>query len=501
MGARDGGDAAEECDVLLVGAGIMSATVGLLLKELDPSLRVAVYERADRVAAESSDARNNAGTGHSALCELNYTPEGEDGAVDVRKAVKIMECFEVSKQLWAWLVARGCFDDPGAFIRAVPHLSFVRGEADCDFLLRRFAALQSCPLFYGMKYSEAPEDLAGWMPLVMAGRDPAERVAATRSELGTDVDFGALARGIFAHLGRAHGVKVHLDCAVKSLAQEADGRWAVGVHDEIVDERRAVRARFVFLGAGGGALDLLNESDIPEGDGYGGFPVSGQWLVCTNPAVVARHHAKVYGKAGVGAPPMSVPHLDSRFIDGERTLMFGPFAGFSTRFLKEGSYFDLPLSLTPDNLLPMLGAGIRNLALTRYLVGQVLMGFDEKVAALREFVPDASPDDWELTVAGQRVQVIKKDEAHGGRLEFGTEIISARDNTLAALLGASPGASTAASIALDLLADCFPERMATAAWQAKLREMIPSYGRRLADEPDFARALRARTHATLGLPR
>jgi malate dehydrogenase (quinone) len=501
MSAPDDEAAAGGCDVLLVGAGIMSATVALLLKELDPALRVAVYERADRVAAESSDARNNAGTGHSALCELNYTPEGPDGAVDVRKAVKIMECFETSKQLWAWLVARGCFGDPGEFIRSVPHLSFVRGDADCDYLLRRFAALQSCPLFYGMRYSEAPEDLAAWMPLVMAGRDPAERVAATYSGLGTDVDFGALTRGIFAYLARAHGVRVHLDCEVKSLAQGADKRWAVEVHDEIVDERRTVRAGFVFIGAGGGALDLLNESDIPEGDGYGGFPVSGQWLVCKNPEVVARHHAKVYGKAAVGAPPMSVPHLDSRVIDGRRELMFGPFAGFSTRFLKEGSYLDLPLSLTPDNLLPMLGAGIRNVPLTAYLVGQVLMGFDEKMGALREFVLDASADDWELTVAGQRVQVIKKDAEHGGRLEFGTEIISARDNTLAALLGASPGASTSVSIALDLLVDCFPEGMATAAWQAKLREMIPSYGRHLSVEPEFAKELRARTHATLGLRR
>jgi malate dehydrogenase (quinone) len=490
MRARDEAGGAEECDVLLVGAGIMSATVGLLLKELDPTLRVAVYERADRVAAESSDARNNAGTGHSALCELNYTPEGPDGAVDVRKAVKIMECFEVSKQLWAYLVERGGVDDPAAFIRSVPHLSFVRGDGDAEYLLRRFTALQSCPLFHGMKYSEAPEDLAAWMPLVMAARDPGERVAATYSDLGTDVDFGALTRAIFAYLGRAHGVTVRLDHEVKSLAQGDDGRWAVRVHDERADERREVRARFVFIGAGGGALDLLNESDIPEGDGYGGFPVSGQWLVCKNPAVVARHHAKVYGKAAVGAPPMSVPHLDSRVIEGRRELMFGPFAGFSTRFLKEGSYLDLPLSLTPDNLLPMIGAGIRNLALTRYLIEQVLLGFDEKVAALREFVPDASADDWELTVAGQRVQVIKKDETHGGRLEFGTEIISARDNTVA---------STSVSIALDLLADCFPEGMATAAWQVKLREMIPSYGRPLAAEPEFAKQVRARTHARLGL--
>lgn len=486
-----------DCDVLLIGAGIMSATVALLLKELDPTLSVEVFERLDRVAGESTDARNNAGTGHAALCELNYTPEDEGGRVDITKAVGVMERFEVSKQLWAWLVeAEGI--DPGSFIRAVPHVSFVTGD-DVDLLRRRHEALTACHLFEGMAYAEGRDALLPWMPLVMEARDPAERVAATRSTLGTDVDFGALTRALFERLRHAHRVDPWLCHDVNSLERAGDGRWEARVADLRLGVERKVRGRFVFVGAGGGALELLESSGIPEADGYGGFPVGGQWLVCRRPELVARHDAKVYGKAKVGTPPMSVPHLDARYLDGEKALLFGPFAGFSTKFLKEGSYLDLPRTITADNVVPLLGVGLHNLALTRYLVAQVTQSFDDRVDALREFVPDARAEDWELSLAGQRVQVIKKDEDEGGRLEFGTEIVSARDNTLAALLGASPGASTSVSIALDLLADCFPERVATAAWQAKLRAMFPSYGHRLAENPALARDVREHTHRTLGL--
>ncbi len=486
-----------DCDVLLIGAGVMSATVGTLLKELDPSLEVVVLERLDRVAGESSEARNNAGTGHSALCEINYTPRAADGSIDVRKAVKVMECFEVSRQLWSYLARRPGFSDPRSFVRSVPHMSFVWGDEDVEFLRQRFQALSDCHLFHGMRYSEIAEDVAEWMPLVMQARDAQQRVAATRSELGTDVDFGALTRAMFDHLLCTHGVGVSFGHEVTSLARDASGRW-IAEADAPDGREVRVRAKFVFIGAGGAALTLLDRSDIPEGEGYGGFPVSGEWLVCTNPDLIARHHGKVYGKARVGAPPMSMPHLDTRFIDGKRALMFGPFAGFSTRFLKEGSFLDLPLSITADNIRPMLSAGLQNLPLTRYLIGQVTQSFEDKVEALLEYVPYAQPEDWQLSVAGQRVQVIKKDGG-GGKLEFGTEIISAKDNSLAALLGASPGASTAVSIALDLLVDCFPERMESAAWQRKLSAMIPSYGRKLADDRELAKRVRAESQAALGL--
>lgn len=486
-----------DCDVLLIGAGVMSATVGTLLKELDPALEVVVLERLDRVAGESSHAMNNAGTGHSALCEINYTPERDDGSVDVRKAVKVMECFEVSRQLWSYLTHRPGFSDPRTFVRPVPHMSFVWGDEDVAFLRRRFEALAGCHLFDGMRHTESADEIAGWMPLVMRAREPHQRVAATRSELGTDVDFGALTRALFDHLLCTYGVGVSFGHEVTSLARDGSGRW-VAEADAPGGAEVKVRARFVFIGAGGAALTLLDRSDIPEGEGYGGFPVSGEWLVCKNPELVDRHHGKVYGKAKVGAPPMSMPHLDTRYIEGKRALMFGPFAGFSTRFLKKGSFLDLPKSITADNILPMLSAGLQNLPLTRYLVGQVTQSFEDKVEALLEYVPYAQPEDWELAVAGQRVQVIKKDGG-GGKLEFGTEIISAKDNTLAALLGASPGASTAVSIALDLLVDCFPERMESATWRRKLSEMVPSYGKKLADDRALAQRVRAESQRALKL--
>jgi malate dehydrogenase (quinone) len=486
----------EEYDVVLIGAGIMSATVGTVLKTIDPSARIAIFERLDSAAGESSEARNNAGTGHAALCELNYTPEQPDGTLDVSKAFRIMEQFEVSKQLWSSLIAGGVLDRPEDFIRSVPHLSLVWGARNVSFLKARHAALTKNHLFTGMQYSEDPAELRGWMPLVMKDRPENEQLAATRSDLGTDVDFGVLTRGLVAHLVSQRGVRLFLSHQVSALEQQNDRRWTVHVEDS-QREHREVSARFVFIGAGGGALDLLESSGITEGVGHGGFPVSGEWLVCTNPKLIEQHAVKVYGKAKDGAPPMSVPHLDRRFIGGKRALIFGPFAGFSTKFLKEGSYLDLPGSVNIDNLMPLLSAGIRNLSLTRYLLGQVTQSMEDKLETLREFVPHAVPEEWELEVAGQRVQLIRKDEKGGGRLEFGTEIITCKDRSLAALLGASPGASISASIALQVLTDCFPDRMAQST--AALTRLIPSWGRKLADHPELATEIRERSARLLRL--
>lgn len=486
-------------DIVLIGAGIMSATLGMLLKELDPSLTIEIIERLDHAAAESSDAWNNAGTGHSAFCELNYTPERPDGSIDISKAVKVAESFEQSRQFWAFLTQHEFVELPNTFIRSIPHMSFVWGDDNVEFLKKRYEAMQKNVLFQGMQYSEEPGQLAEWMPLIMEGRDPAQKVAATYMPLGTDVNFGALTRAMFHCLKEMDGVTLHFNQEVRDLDQGQDGTWEVSVRDRDTHERRKIRTRFVFIGAGGGSLPLLLKSGIPEGRGYGGFPVSGQWLRCTSPNIIAQHHAKVYGKAEVGSPPMSVPHLDTRMIKGKQELLFGPYAGFSTKFLKKGSFLDLPSSVNLRNIRPMIAAGLHNIPLTRYLIEQVSQSPDERLDALKNYFPEARLDDWELEIAGQRVQVIKKDEKEGGILEFGTEVVSATDGSLAALLGASPGASTAVSIMLNLLEKCFPEQLRTDAWQQKLREMIPSYGQSLGDNPELCREVRTFTSEVLDL--
>ena len=488
-------------DAVLVGGGVMSATVGALLKELEPGWTIEIFERLDDVALESSHVLNNAGTGHAALCELNYTPQRPDGSVDVSKALKINEQFEVSRQFWSYLVGQGHFASPGEFITAVPHISFVRGDEDAAFLQKRHGALRDQPLFEGMEYSQDRAEMAEWMPLVMAGRDPAEKVAATRSLDGTDVNFGALTRGLLRLMNRAGGVRVHLQHDVRRVRRQSDGTWQVTAKNHATGASRRVRARFVFLGAGGRALPLLLNSGIPEARGYGGFPVGGLWLVCSNLSVVERHHAKVYGKAKLGAPPMSVPHLDTRFIDRRRGLLFGPYAGYSTKFLKQGSYLDWPLSVRPGNVVPLTMSGIHNVPLVRYLIREVLQSSASRLRTLREYYPEARAEDWEMRMAGQRVQIIRKDAKTGTYLQFGTEVVNSADGTLSALLGASPGASTSVPIVLELLARCFPQRLSSQAWQAKLSQMIPTFGQSLPSDPALCRRIRHETSEALGLAR
>jgi malate dehydrogenase (quinone) len=486
-------------DVVLIGAGIMSATLGMMLKQLQPDLTIHIIERLDVAAAESSDAWNNAGTGHAAFCELNYTPELPDGSVDTSKAVKISESFEISRQFWAYLIKENLIEKPPSFIRNIPHMSFVWGRENVEFLRKRYEKMTSCHLFEGMEYSEDPARIADWIPLIMEGRDAGEPVAATRMDIGTDVNFGSLTRCMFNALKKMSGVEMYFNHEVRDLHQDRDHRWQVRVKDLETGRKRDISTRFVFIGAGGGSLPLLEKSDIPEGRGFGGFPVSGQWLICKNPQVIEQHEAKVYGKAAVGSPPMSVPHLDTRYISGQKALLFGPYAGFSTKFLKRGSYLDLPLSIKATNLRPMLAAGIDNIPLTRYLIDQVLQSPRDRLAALREYFPKAEAKDWELEVAGQRVQVIKKDPVHGGILEFGTEVVSAADGSIAALLGASPGASTAVSIMLTLMDKCFGDRFRSNAWQQKIKQMIPSWNQSLGSNAELCRRIRAYTSYHLDL--
>ncbi|WP_323752833.1 malate dehydrogenase (quinone) [Marinobacter sp.] len=491
--------AVRQADVVLVGGGVMSATLGVMLKQLDPSLDIVMLERLDHVAHESTDGWNNAGTGHAGYCELNYTPETDNGDVEIARALQINAQFEVSLQLWSYLVEQGILPEPTSFINRTPHQSFVWGDENVTFLKRRFERLKQHHLFQEMEYTESPQELAEWMPLVVGNRNPMEKVAATRIKHGSDVDFGSLTRSMVEWLETQPNFELMVSSPVHYIDQRDNGRWKVRVKNQKTGETTKLEAGFVFLGAGGGALPLLQKSGIDEARGYGGFPVSGQWLVCQKPEIVNEHHSKVYGKAPIGAPPMSVPHLDTRIINGEPALLFGPFAGFTTRFLKQGSMFDLFGSVRATNLRPMLSVGKSNMDLTRYLIGEVFQSHADRVEALRNFFPDAKEDDWTLQMAGQRVQIIKQTKEGGGKLEFGTEIVAAKDGSLAALLGASPGASTAANAMLNVLERCFPEKMKSQEWQERMRTLVPSYGQSLVENEELLNTVRERTLKTLQL--
>ncbi|RML60638.1 MULTISPECIES: malate dehydrogenase (quinone) [Pseudomonas syringae group] len=474
----------KKVDVLLVGGGIMSATLAVWLNELEPSWSMEMVERLDGVAEESSNGWNNAGTGHSALAELNYTPEDKNGNVDISKAIEINEAFQISRQFWSWQVKTGVLKDPRSFINSTPHMSFVWGDNNIQFLRKRYAALQASPLFSGMQYSEDHEEIKKWVPLMMEGRDPAQKLAVTWSPIGTDVNFGEITRQFVSNLKAKQNFNLQLSSEVEDINHNDDGTWRVkykNLKDGTVTE---TDTKFLFIGAGGAALHLLQESGIPEAKEYGGFPVGGSWLVTDNQTLAMQHMGKAYGIASTGAPPMSVPHLDTRVLDGKRVILFGPFATFSTKFLKNGSYFDLLTSTTTHNVWPMTRVGIEQYPLIEYLAGQVMMSDDDRFAALKEYFPNAKKEDWRLMQAGQRVQIIKRDEEKGGVLKLGTEIVASKDGSIAGLLGASPGASTAAPIMLGVLEKVFKDKVATPEWQAKLHQIVPSYGTKLNNNPD-----------------
>ncbi|OFV06710.1 malate dehydrogenase (quinone) [Staphylococcus sp. HMSC13A10] len=473
-------------DVILIGGGIMSATLGTLLKELSPDKEIKIFEKLNQPGEESSNVWNNAGTGHSALCELNYTKEGKDGSVDITKAIKINEQFQISKQFWAYLVRTGQLENPENFIKTVPHMSFVKGANNVDFLKRRVESLQKNVLFSKMEISEDKNKIAEWVPLMMEGRTDEEPIAITYDETGTDVNFGALTKKLFSNLQQKN-VDINYKHEVLDVTKQNDGTWLVEVKNLANNQVTTYETDFVFIGAGGASLPLLQKTGIKESKHIGGFPVSGLFLRCKNPDVIKRYHAKVYGKAEVGAPPMSVPHLDTRFVNGERSLLFGPFAGFSPKFLKTGSYLDLIKSVKPNNIVTMLTAGVKEFDLTKYLVSQLMLSNEERIDDLRVFLPNAKDEDWEVITAGQRVQVIKDTKDSKGNLQFGTEVITSEDGTLAALLGASPGASTAVDIMFDVLQKCYKDDFDS--WESAIKEMVPSFGLKLTEHEDVYHAV------------
>jgi len=481
-------------DVALIGAGIMSATLGALIRRLEPTWSVSVFERLDAAAAESSDPWNNAGTGHSALCELNYTPQTADGDVDISKALSINEQFQVSRQFWAHAVDNGFLGNPKEFINPIPHVSFTHGADGVEYLRKRHAKLSAQTLFEGMEYITDPGEFSDRLPLMAAGRDFSDPVALNWFTDGTDVDFGALTQQLLNYVGQAGDVYFGHD--VTNLTKQSDGSWRAKVTNRRTGEKLTIAAKFVFVGAGGGALHLLQKSGIAEAKGFGGFPVSGAFLRCTNSDLIEQHAAKVYGQAAVGAPPMSVPHLDTRVINHKQGLLFGPYAGWSPKFLKNGKYTDLPFSVKPNNIIPLLSVGVKEMALTKYLLGELAASRAAQIATLADFMPRADGGDWEMITAGQRVQVIRK-TGGGGSLEFGTAVIAADDGTIAGLLGASPGASTAVPAMLSVLEQCFPQQYK--AWTPKLTEMIPSFGKKLSDNRDLFRQVWDWTSSSLRL--
>jgi len=476
----DNGKSGARTDVVLVGAGIMSATLGALLRLVEPDWSITLVERLDAAAAESSDPWNNAGTGHSALCELNYTPQKPDGTIDIDKAINVNEQFQVTRQFWTYACENGILTDVRSFLNPVPHVSFVQGAENVDYLRRRQETLVRNPLFASMEFVDDPGEFARRLPLMAQGRDFSEPVGLNWTEGGTDVDFGSLSRQLLA-FGSKRGMNTLFGHDVRDLHQESDGSWTVKVLNRRTGEKRSIRSKFVFVGAGGGALPLLQKAGIKEAKGFGGFPVSGLWLRTDKPNLTGAHHAKVYGLPPLGAPPMSMPHLDTRVIAGKDWLLFGPFAGWSPKFLKTGKVTDLPLSVKPDNLLSMVGVGLTELPLLKYLIGELLQSFGGRVDTLRKFAPTAQGDDWELDIAGQRVQIIRRDSKKLGVLEFGTTVLAAADGSIAGLLGASPGASTAVPAMMEVMQRCFPGEYP--GWEPKLTEMVPSLGSTLSEEP------------------
>lgn len=491
----------ENPDVVLIGSGVMSSNLGALLKRLDPKLKIQVYEVTEELAQESSNGWNNAGTGHAGICELSYTPYREkDGSVNVAKAIGIFEQFEHSLEFWGHAVASGMIDKPKEFINPVPHISFVHGPEQVDFLKARYTGMSNHHFFQEMEYSTDRDTIAKWAPLLLEGRDSTP-IAATKMDGGTDVNFGAVSRKLLGWLAKQEGCGIATQHRVVDINKTSTG-WELKIKNLATGAIETNTAKFVFVGAGGGSLPLLQKSGIPESKGLGGFPIGGQWLICDNPEIVEKHQAKVYGQALGAAPTMAVPHLDTRILDGKKTLLFGPFAAWTTKFLnKKGSITDLPFSIRPDNLLTLTKIGLTNLDLIKYLVQQGTQSMSDRMDVLHVFYPAAQAKDWRLIDAGIRVQAIKKTDGEAGIVHYGTEVITNADRSISALLGASPGASVSVNIVLEVIKTCFPKLIQSPEGRACMKEMIPTFDLdiKLPENAAFFRESHQKANEALGL--
>ena len=484
-------------DAVLVGAGIMSGTLALLLAEVLPDIKILIIEKLNSPGSESTGAFNNAGTGHAANCELNYTPIDEKGNIIIDKALSINRSFENSMSLWASLYAAGKIDIK-KFLKFIPHISFVSGKENISFLKKRYQAMANNPEFKDMEFTSSFGQISSWASLITKDRNPLNEIAATRVERGTDINFEALTKEYLSFVSKNKNVELRYKTELKDLKKIDQKQWELEL--SLNGRKISVRTAFVFLGAGGKTINYLQKSKIPEANNYGGFPVSGKWLICEEKSLTEKHNAKVYGKADIGSPPMSVPHLDTRWIDGKRLLLFGPFAGFTTKFLKQGSYFDLFNSIKKNNIFSMLDVGFKNNDLINYLISQSLKNHNSRVDNLKNMMPSADPSNWYLKNAGQRVQIIKKTNK-GGSLKFGTEIVTSSDGSLSALLGASPGASTAVSIMVKVLTRSCLFLNDKINLQKKINDLIYQSQLTYESDKDFLINIKKRNNSILGFHR
>lgn len=489
-------------DVVLIGSGIMSSNLGALLKSLDPKLKIQLYEVTDEFAKEASNGWNNAGTGHAGICELSYTPDQEeDGSVDVSNAVNIFAQFEASRQFWAYAVDNGMIENPRDCINPVPHISFVHGEKMVGFLKERHKGMADHHFFETMTYSTDRDEIGKWAPLLVDSRDPKVPIAATKMDEGTDVNFGAISLSLVNWLNEQENCSALTGHKVVGLEKTSEG-WDVLVEELATEQLTVTKAKFVFVGAGGGSLQLLQKAGIPQAQGLGGFPIGGQWLICQNPEIVEKHQAKVYGQPLDAAPTMAVPHLDTRVLDGKKSLLFGPFASWTTKFLHgKGSFLDLPGTIKPHNLATLLKVGITNLPLVKYLVQQGTQSMKDRMEVLHVFYPGAKAEDWELIDAGIRVQAIKKEDGEAGIVHYGTEVITSDDRSISALLGASPGASVSVHIVLEVIEKCLPHLLENEEGRRRINEMIPCFNEDLKEpsKADRYRELAQSAISRLGL--